>query len=92
MKDVTTHRGEATSYVCRPDDDACIFYTSGTTGVPKGAQLTHRGCVNTLTGIAFAFELGRRLAEIERGEPTGELTSPVALITTPLFPSPPATR
>jgi long-subunit acyl-CoA synthetase (AMP-forming) len=23
-----------------PDDDACIFYTSGTTGFPKGAQLT----------------------------------------------------
>ena len=26
-----------------PDDDATIFYTSGTTGFPKGAQLTHRG-------------------------------------------------
>ncbi len=31
-----------------PDDDACVFYTSGTTGTPKGAQLTHRGCVSNL--------------------------------------------
>jgi long-chain acyl-CoA synthetase len=26
----------------RPDDVAWLFYTSGTTGVPKGAMLTHR--------------------------------------------------
>lgn len=27
---------------CAPDDTAWLFYTSGTTGVPKGAMLTHR--------------------------------------------------
>src|SRR5438874_12356703 len=26
----------------KPDDAAWLFYTSGTTGVPKGAMLTHR--------------------------------------------------
>lgn len=30
-----------------PDDLAALFYTSGTTGAPKGAMLTHAGLVST---------------------------------------------
>ena len=50
-----------------PDDDACIFYTSGTTGFPKGAELTHRGCVTNIMHLAFwgnatALAKARRLA------------------------------
>jgi long-chain acyl-CoA synthetase len=33
---------EASPMQTRPEDVAWLFYTSGTTGVPKGAMLTHR--------------------------------------------------
>ena len=40
-----------------PDDIAQIQYTSGTTGFPKGARLTHRGLGNN--GRFFARTVGR---------------------------------
>src|SRR6185437_8246661 len=37
-----------------PEDDATIFYTSGTTGKPKGALGTQRNICTNITSIGFA--------------------------------------
>jgi len=74
-----------------PDDDATIFYTSGTTGFPKGAQLTHRGSVTNIlnliamttvsaAGEAKAVEAG----DLEPREPVAP-RPPVFMAPTPLF-------
>jgi long-chain acyl-CoA synthetase len=48
-----------------PEDDATIFYTSGTTGKPKGALGTHRNA--TSVAVAGLFSPLRNL--LRRGEP-----------------------
>src|SRR3954454_21015354 len=40
------------AYKCRPDDVAALFYTSGTTGKPKGVELTHRSLVGQVAAAA----------------------------------------
>jgi len=59
----------------RPDDTAVILYTSGTTGHPKGAEMTH---ANMLLNAIATHEM---LVPARRGG----LEQDVALITLPLF-------
>ena len=76
-----------------PDDDACIFYTSGTTGFPKGAQLTHRGSVHNLVDLVFmttaATAAAAKVAAAAGEPPPPPLVDPdrqnVFMAPTPLF-------
>ncbi|HEX8302259.1 class I adenylate-forming enzyme family protein [Sphingomonas sp.] len=65
-----------------PDDDATIFYTSGTTGSPKGALGTHR---NFSTNIMSSGYTAAR-AMLRRGETPPATPEPkVMLLVIPLF-------
>src|SRR3990167_661402 len=45
--------GDLPEVAINPDDDYAIYYTSGSTGNPKGVVLTHRGAISTLMSWAF---------------------------------------
>jgi acyl-CoA synthetase (AMP-forming)/AMP-acid ligase II len=64
-----------------PEDDATIFYTSGTTGSPKGALGTHRNlCSNIMSGGYAAAR-----SYLRRGEMPPEPTPRTGLMVIPLF-------
>jgi long-chain acyl-CoA synthetase len=84
--EVVAHGGEMPNVEIDPDADACIFYTSGTTGRPKGAELTHRGCINNLMNMMFSGQAQALATQKSTGvAPPAAPPTPVALLTTPLF-------
>jgi long-chain acyl-CoA synthetase len=68
-----------------PDDDVAIFYTSGTTGKPKGAVITHRNILSNILNGASAQARGF----LRRGEapPQPDPTAPqkASLLSVPFF-------
>ncbi|MDQ2879228.1 MAG: acyl--CoA ligase [Pseudomonadota bacterium] len=64
-----------------PDDDAAIMYTSGTTGTPKGALVTHRNLMTNILSSGY----GNARAALRRGEAVPAPQSRTVLTVIPLF-------
>jgi steroid-24-oyl-CoA synthetase len=64
-----------------PDMPATLFYTSGTTGQPKGALGTHRNICNNLISSAFH----KAVADIRRDHPVPQTRPTGHLLSVPLF-------
>ncbi len=64
-----------------PDDDATIFYTSGTTGKPKGALGTHRNLCTNILSSGYSAMCG----VLRRGETPPTPVPKTSLTVIPLF-------
>jgi fatty-acyl-CoA synthase len=58
LRDLESHAPLSRAAALRPDDPLLLLYTSGTTGFPKGALLTHRNVVYNAFHMACRQRLG----------------------------------
>ena len=67
------------------DDDVTMFYTSGTTGQPKGAVGTHRNAISNLMNLFFAGYARSAALRAAPPDPAGRASQSAGLLSVPLF-------
>lgn len=71
-----------------PDSEACVMFTSGTTGGPKGARLSHRGALSCVMNVQFSKAVvGMQVMQLFGAEAIAAAAQrqPAALLVFPLF-------
>ena len=66
------------------DNDLCVFYTSGTTGYPKGAVMSHRAAVHNLMNMGF-YSTALGMISDRAPIPQDQKDQPAGLVCVPLF-------
>ncbi|MFT5576379.1 MAG: long-chain acyl-CoA synthetase [Bermanella sp.] len=73
------------AFDCSPEDPVMIMYTSGTTGLPKGALSNHRNIIQALTSFEFHAN-SSAMANLDIIQKMlGSGLQPTALLAVPLF-------
>ncbi len=68
-----------------PEDEATLFYTSGTTGRPKGAIGSHRNICSAVMNLAFAQLRGMLRAGLPMPDPGAPTPQQAYLLSVPFF-------
>ena len=68
-----------------PDDPAVILFTSGTTGKPKGATLSHRNIIHFIWANLFTGSIGAMTRPASDSDVAPPPSQPASILTGPMF-------